>query len=248
MASTCSATDRAIFIGFDPRPEEVAGFAVARSSIKRRLSSPIQIYRLHLEALRAAELYWRPTEMREGRLWDVISGAPMATEFAISRFLAPFIAQSGWALFVDADVMARQDLVQLFECADSSKACMVVKHDYTPKADTKMMGQAQVPYARKNWSSVVLWNCDHPKTKVLTPDVINTARGLWLHQFSWLHDEDIGDLDAGWNHLVGDNRPNPDAKLVHFTNGTPNMSGHDGCEFAKEWWAEHEVARGRAGH
>jgi hypothetical protein len=129
-----------------------------------------------------------------------------------------------------------ETFTQLFDAFDFDKACMCVKHDYTPRADTKMIGQAQVPYARKNWSSVVIWNCGHPKTKVLTPDVVNSARGLWLHQFQWLHDEDIGDLDPCWNHLVGDNHPDPMAKLVHFTNGSPNMAGHETCEYADEWW------------
>ena len=246
MASTNSATDKSIWIGFDPRPEEVEGFGVAQHSIRKRLSEDVPIYALRLSALRAAELYHRPTEMRDGRLWDVISGAPMSTEFAISRFLVPFLAQTGWALFVDADVMARVDLLELFNLGDPSKACMCVKHNYTPRTETKMMGQAQTAYPRKNWSSVVLWNCNHPKTKYLTPNVINTERGLWLHQFAWLHDEDIGSLDPAWNHLVGDNRPNTDAKLVHFTNGTPNMTGCGDCEFAAEWWVEHEAISRRA--
>jgi hypothetical protein len=236
MASQCfGLTDRSIWIGFDPRPAEVQAFAVARRSIRRWLSEPIPINALNLTTLKTAGLYTRPTEKRDEKLWDVISDAPMATAFAISRFLVPYLAQSGLALFVDCDVMARRDVVQLFDAFDASKACMCVQHDYTPRADTKMQGQAQLSYARKNWSSVVIWNCDHPKVKFLTPEVVNSERGLWLHQFSWLHDEDIGSLDPCWNHLVGDNRPNPDAKLVHFTNGTPNMVGHENCEFAEEW-------------
>ena len=220
-------TDRTIWIGFDPRPAEAEAFVVARHSIRLWLTAPIPINMLNMQNLRAAGLYTRPTEYRGQQLWDTISNAPMSTEFAITRFLVPYLSGSGWALFVDADVMARTDLTQLFDLADPTKACMCVKHDYAPKTSTKMLGQKQTAYARKNWSSVVLWNCDHPKTKILTPEVINRERGLWLHQFSWLHDEDIGSLDACWNHLVGDSRPNPDAKLVHFTNGTPNM-GHIG--------------------
>src|SRR4029077_20665976 len=114
-------------------------FAVALRSIRTRLVRPVPIKGLVLNELRSKGLYDRPTEMRHGRLWDVISGAPMATEFAISRFLVPFLAQSGLALFVDCDVMARYDLVQLFNAFDPSKACMCVKHDYTPKTETKMV-------------------------------------------------------------------------------------------------------------
>jgi lipopolysaccharide biosynthesis glycosyltransferase len=238
MASPRSVTDRSIWIGFDPRPAEVQAFAVARHSIKRWLTDAIPINALNLTTLREAGLYTRPTEKRDAQMWDVISGAPMSTAFAISRFLVPYLAQEGLALFVDCDVLALYDVAPLFDHFDHAKACAVVKHEYTPKADTKMQGQAQVPYARKNWSSVVMWNCDHPKTKALTPEIINTARGLWLHQFQWLHDDDIGSLDPHWNYLIGDSPHNPDPRLVHFTNGTPNMPGHEGCEYAAEWWAE----------
>src|SRR5262245_60296132 len=122
-----------IWIGFDPRPAESQAFAVARQSIKRRLSYWIPVRGLNLNALRTSGLYTRPTELRDGHLWDVISDARMSTQFAISRFLVPHLAKRGLALFVDADVMARVDLVELFQAADRSKVCSVVKHRYKPK-------------------------------------------------------------------------------------------------------------------
>jgi hypothetical protein len=222
-----------VWVGYDAR--EQAAFGVACRSIRRHCSPSVGIVGLYLSLLRHVGLYTRPTERRDGRMWDLISGAPMATAFAISRFLVPHIARSGLALFVDADVMARVDIGELLAQADPKKACMVVKHNHLPTNTTKMDGQAQTAYARKNWSSVVLWNCDHPGTRALTPDVVNRERGLWLHQFTWLDDEDIGELEPGWNHLVGDMPPNPDAKIVHFTNGTPDMPGYEDCEFADEW-------------
>ena len=233
-----STKGKGIYIGFDPRPAEVQAYAVARHSIDHRLSSGIPIYPVMLEGLRARGLYTREHEVRDGRLWDTVSLAPMATEFAISRFLVPYLQGSGMALFVDADVMARDDLMKLFDAFDPSKAVMVVKHaPYVPKTATKMDGQIQTAYARKNWSSVCLWNCDHPKTKMLTPDVVNNARGLWLHQFGWLDDDDIGELDPRWNWLVGmHSSPNPG--LVHFTDGVPSMPGHEHCAYAAEWWRE----------
>ena len=227
-----------IWIGFDERPAETEGFAVALRSIRRRLSKPVKLKGLVLSQLKSRGLYSRPTEVRDGRLWDVISQAPMATEFAISRFLVPHLQQRGLAVFADADVMARADLMELLACADKTKACMVVKHNHQPSSTVKMDGQIQTAYARKNWSSVVLWNCDHPKTRKLTPDVINRERGLWLHQFTWLDDNDIGELDPRWNHLVGEVPHDPSAKLVHFTTGTPNMAGHEHDAFADEWRAE----------
>jgi len=229
-----------IWIGFDQRPAETEGFAVALRSIRRRLAKPMPIKGLVLAELRSKGLYYRPTEVRDGRLWDSISQAPMATEFAISRFLVPHLAHVGWAIFADADVMARASLTDLIACGDYSKACMVVKHNHQPTSTTKMDGQIQTTYARKNWSSVVLWNCEHPKTRLLTPAVVNSERGLWLHQFTWLDDNDIGELDQTWNHLVGEVPHDPNAKLVHFTTGTPNMPGHEHDEFADEWRAELE--------
>jgi hypothetical protein len=229
-----------IWIGFDRRASELQCYAVARNSIRRRLTTPLPLHPVALPVLREQGWYTRQHEQRDGKLWDVISDAPMSTEFAISRFFVPRLSYTQWALFVDADVMARVSLTELFQQGDPSKACMVVKHDYTPKTTVKMEGQVQTAYPRKNWSSVVLWNCEHPGTKHLTMDLINSARGLWLHQFSWLDDGDIGALDPAWNHLVGDYEPNPQAKLVHFTNGSPNMPGHEHCEFADEWRAEWE--------
>lgn len=227
-----------IWVGYDRRPAETQCFAVARNSLRRHMQQQIPVYGLDVEQLRADGRYTREHEQRDGRMWDVISNAPMSTEFAISRFLVPQVARHGWALFVDADVMARTDIAKLFAQADDSKACMVVKHDYTPKTGFKMDGQIQTTYARKNWSSVVLWNCEHLGAKYLTSAVVNTALGLWLHQFTWLDDSDIGGLDPCWNHLVGEMAPNRNAHLVHFTTGTPNMPGYERCEFADEWRAE----------
>lgn len=227
-----------IFIGWDPRPAEVQAYSVARHSIRRRLSIPIPIKPLILDQLREQGLYTRPTEIRDGRLWDVISNAPMSTQFAISRFLTPHLAGSGQALFVDADVMARANVYKLFLDVDPSKAVSVVKHVHRPTTQIKMDGQVQTSYERKNWSSVVVWNVDHPKNKLLTPEVVNSARGLWLHQFGWLDENDIGELDPGWNHLAGESPPNPNPSIVHFTNGTATMPGYENCEFADEWLRE----------
>jgi hypothetical protein len=245
------ATTRAnIFIGYDPRPAEVQSFAVARNSIRRqmcRIRAPI--HALILRHLQRTGLYTRPHDMRlkNGHpvMWDAISNAPMSTEFAVSRFLVPAIADTGFALFVDGDVMARDDLSFLFRQADPSKACMVVKHpSYQPASNTKMDAQVQTAYPRKNWSSVVLWNCDHPSTRKLTPHLVNTAKGLWLHQLSWLDDSEIGELDPRWNWLVGYSDPSINAGLVHFTDGVPSMPGYEGVTYADDWRRELEIWAG----
>lgn len=232
-----------IFIGFDPRESDA--FAVARASIRRHLNLPVPIFGLVLADLKEKGLYHRPTEKRASAadrpvLWDVISDAPMATEFSISRFLVPHLAGSGFALFVDADVMARANIAELFMMAenDPSKAVWCVQHDHKPSTSIKMDQQIQTAYGRKNWSSVCLWNLDAPANKALTVEVINSARGRDLHQFFWLSDSDIGQLDPEWNYLVGESEPIEGPKIVHFTLGSPSMAGYENCEFSDEWRSE----------
>jgi hypothetical protein len=220
---------KTVFIGFDPR--EVDAFVVAKHSAKG-LSDGVT--GLVLSDLQQAGLYWRPTERREGRLWDVISDAPMATEFAISRFLTPLLAGGGWALFMDCDVLIRHSLIDLFALADPTKAVQCVKHDHVPTKGLKMDGQLQTAYPRKNWSSVMLFNCEHPANEALTLDLINTVPGRDLHRFCWLQDDEIGELPAGWNHLVGHDF-NPDPAIVHFTDGVPSMKGYEECAWSDEW-------------
>lgn len=227
---------QSIWIGFDPR--EADGFAVTRHSIKRRLNTPIPIKGLVLDDLRAHGLYTRPTSIKDGGLWDDISEAPMATQFACSRFLAPLLAGSGWALFMDCDMLVRTDLQKLFDQADPTKAVMVVKHYHVPTDDVKMDNQVQTRYARKNWSSVCLFNVDHPSNRKLTYEVVNTVPGRDLHRFFWLEDDEIGELDISWNYLVGISPPEIEPDIVHFTEGLPTVPGYENCEYANEWRAE----------
>lgn len=227
------------WIGFDPR--EAAAFAVAYWSLKRRLTSPLRINGLLLNRLREQGLYTRPTERREGQLWDLISDAPMSTEFACSRFLVPHLAESGWALFTDCDMLFRANPNVLFdEIADPKYAVMCVKHHHEPASLTKMDNQAQTRYARKNWSSVMLFNCDHEANKQLTPELVNQLPGRDLHRFCWLEDDEIGELGPEWNYLVGHTKlpEGVEPKIVHHTNGVPFMPGYEETEYADEWWRE----------
>lgn len=218
-----------IFVGFEPR--EADAFAVTVHSIRKN-EGRIPIHALILDDLIKKGLYRRPTENG----WDVISDAPMATEFAISRFLTPVIAGSGLALFMDCDMLVRAPLMPLFAMARQHPeiALWCVKHDHRPTNTLKMDGVVQTTYDRKNWSSVMLFNCDHKANKLLTVDSVNTVKGLRLHQLSWLRDNEIGELPSVWNYLVGHMKfPNPN--IVHFTDGVPSMQGYENCEYADEW-------------
>lgn len=228
--------DFSVFIGFDPR--EAACFAVARSSVNRRLTAPWPVRGLVLQDLQARGLYRRPVEVRDGRLFDPISDHPMSTEFAISRFLTPHLAGSGWALFMDCDQMARVNLqAELLPLLDERYAVMCVKHDHRPAETVKMDGQVQAAYYRKNWSSVMVFNVDHPANRALTLDAVNELPGRDLHRFCWLDDELIGDLPPRFNYLVGHTRLD-DPAIVHWTSGAPCLPGYQGVEYAGEFYQE----------
>jgi hypothetical protein len=226
-----------IWIGFDPR--EAAEFAVARQSVRQYSLKHWPICGLVLSKLRAAGLYTRPMEIKQGvdgpEMWDVISGARQATEHANSRFLVPHLAEEGWALFMDGDTMVCSNLPPLFASLDHGKALYCVHHKHEPTTQTKMDGQVQQNYGRKNWSSVVIFNCDHPANKKLTVEMVNTLPGRDLHRFCWLEDRHIGELDQSWNFLVGHTDPEVVPNLIHWTNGTPAMKGYENVAYADEW-------------
>lgn len=225
-----------VWIGYEPR--EAAAFAVARSSIKRHATIPVPVHGLVLDDLRVKGLYTRPHERRGCQLWDVISDAPCATEFSNSRFLVPHLAGSGWALFMDCDMLVRGNIRELFDLCDPEKAVMVVKHNHQPPEGVKMDGQMQTRYARKNWSSVIAFNCDHPANKALTLEMVNVLPGRDLHRFCWLEDDLIGELPVEWNWLAGHSDPAVDPKIVHHTEGSPCLPGYEDAPFADEWRAE----------
>jgi len=233
-----------VFIGYDAR--EYEAFDVARKSLAMHNYNYNYLYyssvnKICIRDCRKEGLYYRPTSMRDGQLYDDISQAPMATEFALTRFLVPELAGDSddrWALFMDCDVLVRCDILDIMKHADSKYAVMCVKHDIDHGTGTKMRGYKQTQYARKNWSSVMLWNLDHPANKRLTVEHVNTCKGLWLHQLSWLEDHEIGKLPYEWNHLVGLLPENENAKIVHYTLGTPNLAGYEDCEYSNEWKVE----------
>jgi len=237
--------EASIFIGWDPR--EAAAFAVARSTLRHHLNLPIPIYGLVLADLIKRGLYTRPVEYRASAadrpvMWDVISDAPQSTEHANSRFLVPHLAGSGWALFMDGDMMVRGNLTPLFtRLLDPAKAVYCVKHRHEPPPGVKMDGQTQTRYARKNWSSFVVFNCDHASNKPLTPDVVNTLPGRDLHRFAWLRDHEIGELGPEYNFLVGHTDPAIDPLVVHHTEGTPDMPGYENVAYADEWRAARDA-------
>lgn len=227
-----------VYLGYDSR--EPRAYQVAESSLRANASRPVTVTPLNAQRLAENGLLRRPTDLR-GQRYDIPSNAPASTEFAISRFLVPFLAQTGWALFADSDVVFLGDIAELFNLADPSKAVMCVKHGAQEAAATKMDGQVNASYPRKNWTSVMLWNVDHPANKRLSLVDVQERRGFDLHQLYWLHDSEIGDLSAEWNWLVNVNPKPANPKIAHFTNGGPFLSGWQGAEHDEIW---HRAAAG----
>ena len=213
-----------IFIGYDPR--ESVAYHVCSNSLLRHSSAPLAITPLALPNL--GQYHERHTDG--------------SNQFIYSRFLVPHLMQyQGWALFIDGDMIVREDIAKLWALRDESKAVMCVHHNYKTRASTKYLGAPNENYPRKNWSSVVLWNCAHPKHKTLTPEFIQHATGAQLHRFTWLDDSDIGALPIEWNWLPDEFGTNEDAKLLHWTLGTPCFKDYANSPMAKEWHAEREL-------
>jgi hypothetical protein len=231
-----------VFVGWDPR--EPQAYDVCAFSIRRRASVPTAVAPVRLADLRAEGLYTRPTETRDGVLWDVISEAPMSTEFAISRFFVPLLARRagvrGWVAFCDCDFLFLADVAELFRLPDDRHAVACVQHDHRPSETVKMDGQVQTRYARKNWSSMMLFNVSHPANERLTLEMLNGVPGRDLHRFCWLEDHEIGAVPVDWNWLEG---TSPDLgrtpKVVHYTRGGPWMDGWEDVAYAQEWLAEY---------
>ena len=210
-----------IFIGYDPR--EAIAFHVCTNSIIRHSSHPVSINPLALNILKDYK-----EKHTDG-----------SNHFIYSRFLVPHLMQyKGWAIFMDGDMLLRDDIEKLWDLRDNSKAVMVVKHDYKTKMTEKYLGAKNENYPRKNWSSVILWNCEHAANKVVTPEFIETATGAQLHRFTWLADELVGELPKIWNWLPDEFGANRDAKLLHYTLGTPSFHDFATTPMGNEWHRE----------
>lgn len=210
-----------IFIGYDTR--EAIAFHVCANSIIRHSTTPVSITPLSLKNM---------TDYNE-------THNDGSNQFIYSRFLVPHLQKfTGWAIFIDGDMLLRTDITKLWNLRDESKAVMCVHHDYETKMTTKYLGAKNENYPRKNWSSVVLWNCGHRMNQLLSPKIIQDASGAYLHRFSWLPDSLIGELPIEWNWLPDEFGPNPDANLLHWTLGTPSFHDFSTVPMAEEWHRE----------
>jgi lipopolysaccharide biosynthesis glycosyltransferase len=207
-----------IVVGFDQR--EAIAYHTFTQSIIEKSSVPVRFTPLAINTLQGYE------ESHKDR----------SNEFIYSRFLTPYLNNfHGWAIFADGDMICQADIKELWDLRDESKALMLVKHDYVTKVNRKYLGNINENYPRKNWSSLILWNCGHPKHKILTPDFIAHQSGQFLHRFSWLDNDDIGDLPKEWNWLAIEYPINNSAKIIHYTLGTPCFKDYKNTDMADIW-------------
>ncbi len=206
-------------VGFDQR--EAIAYHVFCQSVITKSSLPVQFIALSQNTLDN---------------YQEIHGDG-SNQFIYSRFLTPYLNNFiGWAIFADGDMICNADIALLWELRDQTKAVQLVKHDYKTKQKVKYLGNKNEDYPRKNWSSLVLWNCEHPANRVLTPEFVSQKSGSYLHRFSWLSDDLIGDLPKEWNWLAIEYPDNPDAKIVHFTLGTPCFKEYSKTSMASLWY------------
>lgn len=214
-----------IFTGFDQR--EAVGWHVFVQSVLDTCSLPVEIIPITETMSRVVG------GQRDG-----------SNSFTYGRFLVPYLCgYEGWALFADgADMLCVADLAELWKKRNSWKAVQVVKHDYEPKYKRKYVGTEMEcenhNYGRKNWSSLILWNCAHNGNKQLTPDRIGNMTGSYLHGFKWLDDDRIGELPKEWNWLDEYGEGNP--KIMHYTNGIPGFEKYKDAIYANYWRAKFE--------
>lgn len=228
-----------IYIGWDSR--EPIYYDVLRYSILKHSSIPLNIVPLVQDSLRRTGLYWRSYTTEGAQKVDVFDGKPFSTEFSFSRFLVPHLQQfSGQALFMDCDMFVRADIAELFKYP-KTKGLYCVKHEYKPPTSLKMDGQRQENYHRKNWSSLMLWNCEHPAHHELTVSDVNNSSGSYLHSFSWMDYNEIGSLPEEWNWLDGHSAETIKPKNVHFTTGGPFYDDWKGSRNIDEYYASEWV-------
>ena len=214
-----------IFIGYDPR--EAVAYHTCANSIIRHASKPVAIIPL---ALNLIEDY---TETHTDG----------SNQFIYSRFLVPHLMDyTGHAIFIDGDMIVRSDIVELWQWRQKQYDVQVVKHNYETRMTEKYLGSKNENYPRKNWSSVIIWNCESPANKRLTPEFVQRSTGAELHRFTWIRDEQIGDLPAEWNWLPDEYGPNINADLLHYTLGAPCFHDFATTPMADEWHRERMLA------
>ena len=213
-----------VFIGYDSN--ETVAYHVLSHTILKYSSQPVSITPIVKNHL---------TNIYNRERTDIES-----TDFSFTRFLVPYLCgYQGWAIFIDCDMLFTTDISELWNLRDDAYSLMCVKHEYLPSDDKKFLGSIQTKYEKKNWSSVMLFN--NSECQALTPEVVASQTGLYLHQFKWLASEAlIGSISPEWNFLVGESKSESLPKLIHYTLGGPYFASYQNCQFSDNWLSEYK--------
>ena len=217
-----------IYIGFDSSNygQEIA-WEVCKRSILKNCSdcSKINIIKLNRKEMIDSDVFTRTDN--DG-----------ATEFTYTRFFVPYLNKySGYAIFVDSDFLFECDILELlsnYTSKENSVSC--VKHSYVNCNNrVKMDSQPQEWYPRKNWSSLMIFNCEHPDIiENLTLDNSNTKSAKWLHRLEWTLDSCIMEIPKDYNYLVDYYSDGP-IKALHFTDGGPWHEKYQDVTYGNRW-------------
>jgi lipopolysaccharide biosynthesis glycosyltransferase len=138
------------------------------------------------------------------------------THFTFTRYLAPLMCgYKGKSLFLDSDMLCLGDIAELFALELDDPVAVVKNKE------------------RFEWPSLMMFNnelCTN-LTKGFVEDETTKPYAL-----EWARS--IGELPSEWNHCVGYDEPRDDAKLVHYTTGTPGFKERRASEYAWEWQEE----------
>lgn len=200
-----------LYIGYDSSNygQELA-FEVCKRSILR-FNKNINIVKLDKKDLQNKKIYLRTNDN------------DASTEFTYTRFLIPFLNNyEGYAIFCDSDFIWRCNLNDIKQFFNKAKAVSCVQHEYKKcNNNLKMDGLKQEWYPRKNWSSLMIFNCSHPDCKNLSINTIANQTPKWLHRMEWTTDNNIGSIPKTYNYLLGYYNDIDEPKAVHLTDGGP---------------------------
>ena len=157
--------------------------------------------------------------------------AQQSTEFTYSRFLIPHLENyEGFSIFLDDDILFTESILPMFNFLDMDDAVACIKYDFDKYAETKFTGEKNVSYPKKLWSSLMIFNNGHEDCKKLTPEVVNTESGKYLHQFEWT--DKISEIPDWYVFTEGHDteETNWRPSAYHYTRGGPWIEGMDTSE------------------
>ena len=227
-----------IYIGYDPNEGNDLAWKVCKRSILQhtKYHDKINIIKLDKIELEEKGLYKRKdTGIHKG-----------SNNFTYTKFFIPYLNDyNGYSLFCDSDFIWETDIYELinnFEIDNENNnnkfSIGCVKHKcYTNEKTlnkTKMDGKYQSWYPRKNWTSLIIFNCSHYKCKKLTLDTLNDANPSWLQRLYWINeikknenDEEefddilIKSISYKNNFLYGYYSDLNNINAIHLTEGGP---------------------------